>query len=53
MMYLAKELHKSLDELMEISTAELVLWAAFYKMEGEKETARQNARMRNGRKYSR
>lgn len=52
MMFLAKELGKTLEELMEMSTAEFVMWAAFYQMEGKK---RQNAmrKAQNGRKHRR
>lgn len=35
-MYLAKELHKSLDEIFEMSTLELRMWAAYYRLEAKK-----------------
>ena len=50
MMFMAKELHMSLEQLMQMSTLELTMWYAFYNMEGKK----RNARMRqHGSKYSR
>jgi hypothetical protein len=51
MMFMARELGKSLEQLMEISTLELVMWAAFYRLE-RKEQEKQRAKA-NGRKYSR
>jgi hypothetical protein len=36
-MFLAKELHKSLEEILEMSTLELRMWAAFYKIERRKQ----------------
>jgi hypothetical protein len=32
-MFLAKELGKSLEEIMEISNLEFVMWAAYYSLE--------------------
>ncbi len=49
MMYLARELGKSLEELMEMSTVEFVYWAAFFQLE-KKET---DKRMKNGNQHRR
>lgn len=49
MMYLARELGKSLEEIMEISTAEFVYWAAFFQLE-KKEN---DKRMRHGNQHRR
>lgn len=50
MMFLAKELGKTLEEIMEISSLEFTMWAAFYQMEAK----RRDARMRkDGRQYNR
>lgn len=43
-MFLAKELHKSLEEVLEISTLELRMWAAFYKIERRKQEEAQKKR---------
>jgi hypothetical protein len=32
---LAEHLHKSLDEVMELTTAEHTLWAAYFELKGE------------------
>lgn len=49
-MFIAKELHMSLEQVMELTTLELTMWAAFYSLEGKK----RNARMKNdGRKHNR
>ena len=50
-MFIARELGKSLDEMMDMSTLEIVMWAAFYRLE-RKEQEKQRAKA-NGRKYSR
>jgi len=50
-MFLAKELGKTLEEIMEISTLELIMWAAFYQQEGKRRE--KTMRANNGRKYSR
>lgn len=42
-MFLAKELGKTLEEIMEITTLELVMWAAFYQMEGKKREGKMRA----------
>jgi len=48
MMFLARELGKSLEEIMEISTLEMILWAAYYQLDKKE----QDKRMRgNGNKY--
>ena len=44
-MHLAKTLHKSLDEIFEMSTLELRMWAAFLTLEGKK----QKKAMKHGR----
>lgn len=49
-MFLAKELGKSLEEILEISTLELVLWAAYFGLETKESEKRMRA---NGRKHSR
>jgi hypothetical protein len=36
-MLLAKDLGKSLQEVMELSTLELRMWAAFYKFENSRQ----------------
>jgi hypothetical protein len=36
-MLLAKDLGKTLSEIMELSTLELRMWAAFYKFEGKRQ----------------
>lgn len=51
MMFVARELGKSLEEVMEISTLELTLWAAFFQL--EKKDTEKRMRSQNGRKYSR
>jgi len=45
-MFLAKELHKSLEEIMEISTLEMRMWVAYYKVEKQRqdEAAKKNKR---------
>jgi hypothetical protein len=43
-MFLAKELHKSLEEVLEFSTLELRMWAAFYRYERSRQ---EDARMKN------
>lgn len=49
-MFLAKELHMSLEQVLELSTLEVMMWAAFYSLEGKK----RNARMKNnGRQHNR
>ena len=35
-MYLAKELHLSMDKVLEMSTLEFTMWAAFFQMEGKR-----------------
>lgn len=52
MMFLARELGKTLDQIMEMSTLEFTLWVAFYQLEGKKKEQQARA-MQNGRKYSR
>lgn len=48
-MRLAKDLGRTLEEMLEISTLEFVLWVAFYKREHQQ----QQGRMRqSGRKYN-
>lgn len=37
MMFLAKELGKSLEEILDISTLEFRMWAAFYRYEKERQ----------------
>ena len=48
MMFVARELGKSLEELMEISTLELSLWAAFFQLEKKEQEKRMRS---NGSKY--
>lgn len=50
-MFVGRELGKSLEEMLEMSTLELTMWAAFYRME-RKEQEKQRAKA-NGRKHSR
>jgi hypothetical protein len=45
-MFLAKELGKSLNEVLEYSTFELRLWAGFYKFEGERQKKVQQTKRR-------
>lgn len=52
MMFLAKELGKTLEEIMEISTFEFIMWAGYYQLEGKKQEQKLRA-MQNGRKHSR
>jgi hypothetical protein len=52
MLFLAKELGKTLEELMQISTLEFTMWAAYYSLEA-KERQKQKRAGQNGRKYSR
>lgn len=49
MMFLAKELGKTLEEIMEITTLELTMWAAFYQMEGKKREGKMRA-IQNGQR---
>ena len=37
MMFLAKELGKSLEEILEISSLEFRMWAAYYRYEQERQ----------------
>jgi hypothetical protein len=39
-MFLAKELHKSLEEILEISTLELTMWVAYYNLQGKEQKTR-------------
>jgi len=39
-MFLAKELHKSLDEILELSTLEFTMWVAFYNLQGKEQKKR-------------
>jgi hypothetical protein len=48
-MYLAKELGKSLEEILDISVLEFRMWVAFFKLENEK-TSKQQQTMRKGRR---
>lgn len=49
-MFMAKELHMSLEQVLELSSLEMTMWAAFYSLEGKK----RNARMKNnGRQHNR
>lgn len=49
-MFIAKELHMSLEQVMELSTLEMMMWAGFYNLEGKK----RNARMKkNGSQHNR
>lgn len=43
MLFIAKELGKTLEEIMEISSLELRMWAAFYKMEKDRQKERMNS----------
>jgi hypothetical protein len=43
-MFLAKELHKSLDEIMNLSSLELRMWAAFYTLEQKEQQKQQKKR---------
>ena len=49
MMFLAKELGKSLEEIMELTVMEYRLWAAFYSNQHKE----QEKVMRDGNKYNR
>lgn len=50
LMTLAKDLGKTLEEIMEISTLEFTMWAAYYNMASK----HREGRMRqNGRKHNR
>lgn len=49
-MRLAKDLGRTLEEMLEISTLEFVLWAAFYKHEQQQQQGRMRA---SGRKHNR
>ena len=49
MMFLAKELGKSLEEILEISTLEFRMWAAYYQFERKRqEEANKKRNMRRG-----
>ena len=51
MMQLAKDLGKSLDELLEMSTVEFRLWAGFYNLNHKREQrTMSNGRHANNRK---
>lgn len=52
MMFVAKELGKTLEELMQISTLEFTLWAAYFSLEA-KEREKQKRAIQHGRKHSR
>jgi hypothetical protein len=49
MMFLAKELGKSLEEILEISTLEFRMWAAYYRVEREKQDKQQKTVRKTGR----
>jgi hypothetical protein len=46
MMFLAKELGKSLEEILDISTLEFRMWAAYYRYEKERNEAQQKTMSR-------
>ena len=50
MLFIARELGKSLEEVMELTTLELTLWAAFFQLERKEQEKRART---HGRKYSR
>lgn len=47
-MFLAKELGKSLEEILDLSTLEVRMWAAFYSYEGKKQKNTQMKRTSRG-----
>jgi hypothetical protein len=49
-MTLAKDLGKTLEEIMEISTLEFTMWAAYYNLAGKQREGRMR---QHGRKYNR
>ena len=50
-MYVAVKLHKSLEEVLNLTTLELDLWAGYFKVE-QKNTEREMRKQR-GQKYRR
>jgi hypothetical protein len=40
-MFIAKELGKSLEEVMDFSTLELRMWAAYYKIQNDEQKKQQ------------
>ena len=50
MMFLAKELGKSLEEILDISTLEFRMWAAYYRYEKERNEAQQKSMTRKAKR---
>jgi hypothetical protein len=44
MLFLAKELGKTLEEILDISTLEFTLWAAYYQLQGKQDKQRMRAK---------
>lgn len=53
MFFLAKELNKTVSEIMEMSTLEFRMWAVFYRMEEKRQKGAMNGRHQHYRPANR